>query len=316
LFKMKSFNLLALAGAAQAHYVFPSMTYAGATTAAWTAVRQWTGYYTNDPVTSVTTLDIRCNVDGSTAFAPNVLTVAAGKTLGFTVTPDIYHAGPVLAYMAKVPSGYTASNWDGAGAVWFKVFAQGPTYTSAALVWPSADVTEVDFTIPADTPSGDYLFRVEHIAVHTAGSVGGAQFYLSCGQITVTGGGSGTPGPLVAFPGAYSPTDPGILINIYYPVPTTYIMPGPAIWTGGAGGSAPAPPTSTKSTTPVTTMSTSTVKTSAAPVPTTKSTTTPVSSGGTVAKYGQCGGQGWTGATVCASGSTCTSSSQFYSQCL
>ena len=56
------------------------------------------------------------------------------------------------------------------------------------------------------------------IALHVAQSVGGAQFYLSCSQITITGGGSGTPGPLVAFPGAYSPTDPGILIDIYYPV--------------------------------------------------------------------------------------------------
>lgn len=74
------------------------------------------------------------------------------------------------------------------------------------------------FTIPKNTPSGDYLFRVEHIALHVAQSTGGAQFYLSCGQITVTGGGSGTPGPLVAFPGAYSASDPGILIDIYYPV--------------------------------------------------------------------------------------------------
>ncbi|KAF4781587.1 glycosyl hydrolase family 7 [Colletotrichum scovillei] len=37
---------------------------------------------------------------------------------------------------------------------------------------------------------------------------------------------------------------------------------------------------------------------------------------GTVAKYGQCGGQGWTGATACVSGSTCTVVNQWYSQCL
>lgn len=60
--------------------------------------------------------------------------------------------------------------------------------------------------------------RAEHIALHTASSAGAAQFYLSCGQVTITGGGSGKPGPLVAFPGAYKATDPGILINIYYPV--------------------------------------------------------------------------------------------------
>jgi hypothetical protein len=63
-----------------------------------------------------------------------------------------------------------------------------------------------------------------------AQSVGGAQFYLSCAQLTVTGGGSATPGPLVAFPGAYAATDPGLLIDIYYPVPTSYTNPGPAVF--------------------------------------------------------------------------------------
>lgn len=77
------------------------------------------------------------------------------------------------------------------------------------------------FTIPSSVPSGDYLFRVEHIGLHSASAAGGAQFYISCGQITVTGGGSGTPGPLVAFPGAYKATDPGLMINIYYPVVST-----------------------------------------------------------------------------------------------
>jgi len=74
------------------------------------------------------------------------------------------------------------------------------------------------FQIPKATPSGDYLARIEHIGLHAAGQKNGAQFYLSCGQITVTGGGSGTPSPLVSFPGAYSATDPGIMIQIYYPV--------------------------------------------------------------------------------------------------
>jgi hypothetical protein len=81
--------------------------------------------------------------------------------------------------------------------------------------------TSVSFKIPAATPSGDYLLRVEHIGLHVAQSSGGAQFYISCGQVTVTGGGSGTPGPLVSFPGAYKATDPGILIDIYYPVVST-----------------------------------------------------------------------------------------------
>lgn len=32
--------------------------------------------------------------------------------------------------------------------------------------------------------------------------------------------------------------------------------------------------------------------------------------------YGQCGGDGWTGATTCVSGYVCTYSSEYYSQCL
>jgi len=38
----------------------------------------------------------------------------------------------------------------------------------------------------------------------------GAQFYISCAQVTVTGNGAGTPSPLVAFPGAYKPADRGV----------------------------------------------------------------------------------------------------------
>lgn len=32
--------------------------------------------------------------------------------------------------------------------------------------------------------------------------------------------------------------------------------------------------------------------------------------------YGQCGGDGWTGATTCVAGYVCTYSSEYYSQCL
>ncbi|KAI1176113.1 concanavalin A-like lectin/glucanase domain-containing protein [Nemania sp. FL0916] len=51
-------------------------------------------------------------------------------------------------------------------------------------------------------------------------------------------------------------------------------------------------------------------------------TTPPPTGGGggtggcSVAKYGQCGGSGYTGCTTCASGSTCNAQSQWYSQCL
>jgi len=45
-------------------------------------------------------------------------------------------------------------------------------------------------------------------------------------------------------------------------------------------------------------------------------TTPPTQTGCTSPKYGQCGGTGYTGCTVCASGSTCKVSNPYYSQCL
>ncbi len=168
------------------------------------------------------------------AFAASILAFAAGSTLAWTASPDIYHPGSLMAYLAKVPTGKTAANWDGPGTVWFKIYEDHSTFGSSALIWPSMSkhstsplynpsnvttgATSVSFKIPAAVPSGNYLFRIEHIGLHVAQSVGSAQFYISCGQLAVAGGGSGTPSPTVAFPGAYTATDPGILLDIYYPI--------------------------------------------------------------------------------------------------
>jgi hypothetical protein len=43
-------------------------------------------------------------------------------------------------------------------------------------------------------------------------------------------------------------------------------------------------------------------------------TTTPT--GATQVHYGQCGGIGYTGPTVCVAGTTCTYNNAYYSQCL
>ncbi|KAJ3027332.1 hypothetical protein HDV00_011262 [Rhizophlyctis rosea] len=70
------------------------------------------------------------------------------------------------------------------------------------------------------------------------------------------------------------------------------------------------------------TQAASTITVTAGNTPTTtttvRTTTTTTTSGGTncAAKYGQCGGQGFTGPTCCQSGSTCKVSNQYYSQCL
>jgi hypothetical protein len=42
----------------------------------------------------------------------------------------------------------------------------------------------VGVTIPRCLQNGEYLLRAEHIALHSAGSAGGAQFYISCAQLS------------------------------------------------------------------------------------------------------------------------------------
>ena len=138
---MKSFLLAALASVVSAHYDFPALIHNGVTTPDWTNVRQFTTYYTFGPVQDVTSLDIRCNVGGTTTkIGINTTTVNAGDTLGFTVEPassGLYHPGPVNIYMAKAPLGTNIATWDGSGSVWFKIFEAGPTsFNSSGPVWP------------------------------------------------------------------------------------------------------------------------------------------------------------------------------------
>ncbi|CAI6279713.1 unnamed protein product [Periconia digitata] len=220
--------------AAQAHYRFPKLIINGQAEAQeWTSIRQTKNYQTNSGVTSVSSPDMRCFQNRA---GTGTASVAAGSVLGFVAMSSVTHFGPVQFYMARVPDSANINSWEPAGNVWFKVGSisavkgSGPL-TSDEKTWPAYNKDKVEFTIPKNVPSGKYLVRVESIALHQAQSVGGAQMYLSCAQVEVTGGGNGTPGPLVAFPGAYSANDPGLMWS-YYPIATSYKAPGPAVWTG------------------------------------------------------------------------------------
>lgn len=62
--------------------------------------------------------------------------------------------------------------------------------------------------------------------------------------------------------------------------------------------------------------STSTTTKTSSTTTTSKTSTTTASSSTGAAHYAQCGGSGWTGATTCAGGYTCTVQNAYYSQCL
>ncbi|KAF2743332.1 lytic polysaccharide monooxygenase [Sporormia fimetaria CBS 119925] len=226
--------ILLLATTAQAHYRFSRLILNGVSEPKeWTSIRQTKNYQSNSGVTDVNSPDMRCfQMRPGTGTA----TIAAGEKLGFVAESEITHFGPVQFYMARVPDGADINTWEPAGNVWAKVAkidaVKGSAgYTSGVETWPAYQKKSVDFTLPKSLPSGKYLVRVESIALHQASNPGGAQIYLSCAQVNVTGGGNGNPGPLVAFPGAYNRNDPGLIWS-YYPVKTSYTAPGPAVWQG------------------------------------------------------------------------------------
>ncbi|KAF9493498.1 family 61 glycoside hydrolase [Pleurotus eryngii] len=218
------------AASVSAHYRFDALIVGSSTTAPYQYIRQNTNY--NSPITDVTSLDFRCNAGGlASAAATQTVAAAAGSTVGFALDQAIFHPGPINVYMAKAPG--NVASFDGSGNVWFKVYEIRPvTNGRTSITWPADNISSFTFQLPSSLPSGQYLVRVEHIALHSASTFGGAQFYISCGRINVTGGGSGNPGPLVAIPGVYTGREPGIMLNIYDPIPATYTQPGPAVWRG------------------------------------------------------------------------------------
>jgi len=133
--------------------------------------------------------------------------------------------------MAKCPNTGCDKWMPESSAVWFKVQEEGRQGTSD--VWASDALQKpgaaVKYTIPKCIPSGYYLVRHEIIALQTADQYRGAQFYPSCHQLKVSGGGRILPSGLVSFPGAYKPTDDGITYDAYKA--QTYTIPGPKIFT-------------------------------------------------------------------------------------
>ncbi|KAL1720512.1 glycoside hydrolase family 61 protein [Schizophyllum commune] len=230
---MRLSSLLATASfvaSALAHYTLPTLIVNGQPSGEWVNIRRTNNYNTQAPVQDVTSPDFTCYTSETHATATTA-EVAAGSSVSIKANGPMYHAGVVNVYMASANP--DAASYDGSGQKWFKVYEIPPvTNGGSSISFPGSDIDTITFTIPKSLPSGEYLIRAEHIALHSASSFGGAQFYLSCAQVKVTGGGSGSPGPLVSIPGVYTGNEPGILINIYYPVPANYTMPGPAVWHG------------------------------------------------------------------------------------
>lgn len=197
----------------------------------------WT-VQSNGPVQDVTSSAIACNVDSKTGAISASAAAGAEVVLHWTAWP-VSHKGPTMTYLASC-DGDCSDVSDPTTLDWFKIDEAGlysdGTWASDKLI---ADGNTWTLSLPSSIKAGNYVLRHELLALHSASSVGGAQFYPVCLNLEITGDGTEFPTATetVKFPGAYSATDPGIEINIYYPTPTSYDIPGPTVWSGASSGS-------------------------------------------------------------------------------
>lgn len=186
--------------------------------------------------TEYTNPDIICHKNAT----PGAISasVAAGGTveLQWTPWPDSHH-GPVIDYLANCNG--NCSTVDKTTLEFFKIDQAGLINdTVVPGSWASdeliANNNSWTVTIPTSIAPGNYVLRHEIIALHSAGNEDGAQNYPQCINLEITGSGtdspSGTPGESL-----YSPTDPGILVNIYTSL-STYDIPGPALYDATSAG--------------------------------------------------------------------------------
>ncbi|KAI8810880.1 glycosyl hydrolase family 61-domain-containing protein [Cladochytrium replicatum] len=270
--------------------------------------------------------DMICNVARPfSAFASAPLTVAAGDTvtMHWTTTPNSAEL---------IGAGHYGQGLKPTG--WTKIFETTPDNSND---WCTNVVANNNndylVKIPSFLAPGDYVLRVHLAALHAAGSPGGAQFYIRCMDIKVTGSGTQKPPFELQIPGTWNKNTPGVLFDLYtISNPANgalykgkYPSWGGSLWSGGGSSGGGSTTTTTRATTTTTsratsvtpaTRSTSTTTTTVTRTTTTTAASPAPTSGACATKYQQCGGQNWTGPKCCVAGSTCTAQNAYYSQCV
>jgi cellulase len=187
------------------------------------------------------TADVICHKNASPeGSSDSMAKVAAGGTVEFhwTAWPES-HVGPVLTYVAPYTGDIASVKKE--TLKWTKIQADGYADGQWAAIKMIKQNNTWPVTVPAALPAGKYVFRHEIIALHSAGTVNGAQSYPQCLNIEVTN--SGTAGTLpegVVGTKIYTADEDGIVFNAYAST-IKYNIPGPALF--GASGSTPSTPT-------------------------------------------------------------------------
>lgn len=233
-------SVLALAGTALAHghvqtVIADGVEYTGgiphgapADAVGWSAGNQDNGFVEPNSFGSP---DIICHKSATPA--SNHVVVAAGSsvTLQWDTWPESHH-GPVIDYLASCNG--DCGSVDKTSLSFAKIAEAGLNSGFNPGDWAAGDLIANGNSWTVDIPSsvapGHYVLRHEILALHSAGQPNGAQAYPQCINLEITGSGSTVPSGTSAT-NFYSPTDPGILFNLYAEF-SSYDIPGPALWTG------------------------------------------------------------------------------------
>ncbi|KAB5539425.1 family 61 glycosyl hydrolase [Coniochaeta sp. 2T2.1] len=220
-----------------AHTIFVQLTANGKTNPVSYGIR--TPSY-DGPQTDVNSNNLACNgPPNPTTPSKDTIQVTAGSdvtavwrhtlTSGPNDVMDAGHKGPVMAYLKKVTD---AKSDSGVGGGWFKIQEEGLSNGKWGTDTVINNKGNHVIRIPECIANGQYLLRAEMIALHGARSVNGAQLYMECAQLNITGGtGTGSP-KTYSIPGIYKSNDPGLLLDIYnVKQPFSYVIPGPPKFT-------------------------------------------------------------------------------------
>ncbi|BGP14966.1 hypothetical protein JCM10213_007231 [Rhodosporidiobolus nylandii] len=236
--------LVAVAQSAVAHTIVTSVWVNGEDTADGSngmASSYMRAPSSNSPVTDLSSASLACNDKGTTKVS-GYLTVAPGDT----IEPQWWHAGAIGSdpiadsHKGPITTWISPLSANTEGAVWVEIASEA--YYQADKQWAVdkllANAGRNTVKIPSTLAPGDYLVRFDLLALHSASSAGGAQFYPNCAQVTVTGSGSQKLPAGVEIPGFFTEDTPGIVWDIYYSstydVTGDYVAPGTGVWDGSA----------------------------------------------------------------------------------
>ncbi|KAI1341866.1 glycosyl hydrolase family 61-domain-containing protein [Xylariaceae sp. FL0016] len=176
------------------------------------------------------TADMICHLGAKNAGA--AAPIRGGDVIEVQWTPwPASHKGPVLDYLANCNG--PCETVDKAKLKFFKIGEAG-WLDKASDLWAANMLTNNNNSwlvrIPEDIAPGNYVLRHEIIALHAAGNSNGAQAYPFCYNLAIDSKGTAIPEGIEATK-LYQANDPGIKFDLFSH-PTTYVIPGPELYSG------------------------------------------------------------------------------------